>query len=245
MKNSYDLLLQRRSQGKKSLAVLIDPDKTQKLTELLQVAKTSTPDFFLVGGSFLSEGDLESCIRQIRSACEIPILLFPGNAAQISPLADSLLLLSVISGRNPDLLIGHHVAAAPLIRESGLEILPTGYMLIESGAVTTVNYVSNTQPIPRDKNSIAACTAMAGEQLGMKLIYLEAGSGAKLPVPTEMVEAVRASISIPLIVGGGLRTQSDIVARCAAGADVIVVGNILEETPGLLSEFAKAVHSFQ
>src|ERR1044072_1814326 len=177
MKNSYDLLLQRRSQGKKSLAVLIDPDKTQRLPELLRVAKNSPPDFFFVGGSFMSDGNLENCIAQIRAASDVPVIIFPGTAMQISPAADAILLLSVISGRNAELLIGRHVAAAPVLRKSGLEIIPTGYMLIESGAVTTVNYISNTQPIPRDKNSIAACTAMAGEQLGMKLIYLEAGSG--------------------------------------------------------------------
>jgi len=244
MKNSYDLLLQRRSQGKKSLAVLIDPDKTQKLSELLENAKKSAPDFFFVGGSFLSDGNLENCIAQIRAVSEIPIVLFPGNAMQVSSQADALLLLSVISGRNAELLIGRHVAAAPLVRKSGLEIISTGYMLIESGSVTTVNYISNTQPIPRDKNSIAACTAMAGEQLGMKLIYLEAGSGAQLPVTTEMVKAVRDSISVPLMVGGGLKTKENIVERCGAGADVIVVGNILEENPGLLSEFTNAVHSF-
>jgi phosphoglycerol geranylgeranyltransferase len=245
MKNSYDLLLQRRSQGKKSLAVLIDPDKTQKLSELLSVAEKAAPDFFFVGGSFMSDGNLENCIAQIRTASDIPIIIFPGTAMQISPAADAILLLSVISGRNAELLIGRHVAAAPVLRKSGLEILPTGYMLIESGAVTTVNYISNTQPIPRDKNSIAACTAMAGEQLGMKLIYLEAGSGAQFPVTKEMVEAVRAGISVPLIVGGGLKTEAEITERCAAGADLIVVGNILEETPGLLFNFSKAVHSFQ
>jgi phosphoglycerol geranylgeranyltransferase len=240
MKNSYDLLLQRRSQGKKSLAVLIDPDKTQRLPELLRIAESAPPDFFFVGGSFMSDGNLENCIAQIRAASDIPIIIFPGTTMQISPAADAILLLSVISGRNAELLIGRHVAAAPVLRKSGLEIIPTGYMLIESGAVTTVNYISNTQPIPRDKNSIAACTAMAGEQLGMKLIYLEAGSGAQLPVTNAMVESVRASISVPLIVGGGLKTKAEIAERFAAGADVIVIGNVLEENPGLLSELAHA-----
>ena len=245
MKKLYDKLLLWKSQGKKSLAVLVDPDKTKKLPELLQWAKISPPDFFLVGGSFLNNGNLEACIAEIRSSSEIPIILFPGNAMQISKTADALLLLSVISGRNPELLIGAHVSAATTIRESKLEIISTGYILIESGARTAVNIATNTEPIPRSEISLAISTAMAGEQLGMKLIYLEAGSGAQLPVPNEMVKAIREKISTPLIVGGGLKSKTQITERCAAGADMIVIGNILEETPGLLPEFSEAVHLFK
>lgn len=244
MKALFDLMIQKKAQGKKSLAVLIDPDKTEKLPALLAIAKTAPPDFFFVGGSLLGDGNLENCIATIREATTVPVLLFPGNEMQISAAADALLLLSVISGRNPELLIGRHVAAAGMIRASKLEIIPTGYVLIESGAPTAVSYMSNTQPIPRTKNSIAALTALAGEQLGMKMIYLEAGSGALLPVPVEMIAAVRNSISIPLITGGGLRTAEEIAARCAAGADVIVAGNILEEDPGLLQKFRETVLSF-
>jgi putative glycerol-1-phosphate prenyltransferase len=243
MKAIYDLLLQRQSQGKKSLAVLIDPDKTEKFSELLSVAEKFPPDFFFIGGSLLSEGKIENCIRKIRASSIAPIILFPGNEMQISNSADAILLLSVISGRNPELLIGRHVASAAILRASELEIISTGYILIESGAPTAVSYISNTQPVPRDKNSIASLTAMAGEQLGMKLIYLEAGSGAQLPVPTEMIENVRKNISIPIITGGGLKTKEEIAERCRAGADVIVVGNILEENPGLLQEFSTAIHS--
>jgi len=243
MKHAYHQLLERREKGKKSLAVLIDPDKTERLAELLDVAKQAPPDLFLVGGSLLSEGSLEQCIQQIRAVSQVPVALFPGSIMQITSFADALLLLSVISGRNPELLIGRHVTAAPLIQRSGLEVIPTGYMLIESGGSTTVSYISQTMPIPREKPSIAACTALAGEQLALKLIYLEAGSGAKLPVTTEMIAAVRRSISIPLMRGGGLRTNEDILERCRAGADVIVVGNILEENPGLLPGFAQTVHS--
>jgi phosphoglycerol geranylgeranyltransferase len=244
MKALYNLLVQKKAQGKKSLAVLIDPDKTEKLPELLKHAKTFPPDFFFIGGSLINDGNLENCIRLVREATTIPVLLFPGNEMQISSSADALLLLSVISGRNPELLIGRHVAAAGMIRASGLEIIPTGYILIESGAPTAVSYMSNTQPIPRTKNQIAALTALAGEQLGMKMIYLEAGSGAELPVPVEMIAAVQKNISVPLITGGGLKTADEINARCKAGADVIVAGNILEEDPGLLQKFSETVHSF-
>lgn len=244
MRAILDLIIQKKMQGKKSLAVLIDPDKTQNLSSLLAYAKTYPPDYFFIGGSLLSDGNLENCIAKIREATKIPVLLFPGNEMQISASADGMLLLSVISGRNPELLIGRHVAAAGMIRASKLEVIPTGYILVESGAPTAVSYMSNTQPIPRTKNSIAALTALAGEQLGMKVIYLEAGSGANLPVPTEMISAVKNYISIPLISGGGLKTAEEIAARCAAGADVIVVGNILEDDPGLLQKFCETVHSF-
>ncbi len=244
MKKVYEQLVQLRSQGRKSLAVLIDPDKTDHLPRLLELAKTSPPDLFFIGGSLLSEGNLESCIAEIRTATNVPVVLFPGSVMQVTPAADAVLLLSVLSGRNPELLIGRHVTAAPMLKQSGLEIISTGYLLIESGASTTVSYISNTQPIPRDKNAIAVCTALAGEQLGMKLIYLEAGSGAKLPVPPEMVAAVRGAISVPLITGGGLRTPEEIAERCRAGADVIVAGNVLEENPGLLPAFCETVHSF-
>lgn len=244
MKALHNLILHKKAQGKKSLAVLIDPDKTENLSALLANAKASPPDFFFIGGSLLSEGNLENCIAKIREATKVPVLLFPGNEMQISSSADALLLLSVISGRNPELLIGRHVAAAGMIRASKLEIIPTGYMLIESGAPTAVSYMSNTQPIPRTKSSIAALTALAGEQLGMKMIYLEAGSGANLPVPVDMIAAVKKYISIPLITGGGLKTPEEIAGRCSAGADVIVAGNILEEDPGLLQKFCETVHSF-
>jgi putative glycerol-1-phosphate prenyltransferase len=243
MNTVYNILLQRRAQGKKSLAVLVDPDKTAHLAELLHHAKNSPPDFFFVGGSLLSEGNLAPCIRQLKSIPGVPVVLFPGSAMQVCADADALLLLSVISGRNPDLLIGRHVLAAPMLKQSGLELIPTGYILVESGAATTVSYITNTQPVPRDKNPIAACTAMAGEQLGLKLIYLEAGSGAQQPVPVSMVEAVRRSVSVPVITGGGLRTAAEIGERFDAGADLIVTGNILEQSPGLLPEFCAAAHA--
>jgi phosphoglycerol geranylgeranyltransferase len=244
MKAIYEEILQRCKSGKKSLAVLVDPDKTENLAALLEQSASSPPDYFFVGGSLLDSGNLDKCIAIIRSGSKIPILLFPGSEMQISSSADALLLLSVISGRNPELLIGRHVAAAGMIRASGLEIIPTGYILVESGSQTTVSYISNTQPVPRKKNTIAAVTALAGEQLGLKIIYLEAGSGAELPVPVEMIAAVKKTIRIPLIAGGGLKTKADISARLEAGADLVVVGNILEHNPNLLPGFADAVHAF-
>ncbi len=244
MNEQYNFILNQKKQGKKVLAVLIDPDKTEKLAQLLNLAKQTPPDFFLLGGSLSGANNLAACISQIRSITKIPVLLFPGNEFQISPTADAILLLSLISGRNPELLIGKHVSASGIIRDSKLEIIPTGYLLIESGTITAVNYISNTQPIPRNKKSIAALTALAGEQLGLKIIYLEAGSGAQQPVPLEMISAVRQTISIPLFIGGGLRTVKEVAERCDAGADVIVIGNALEENPELLPLFIKTVHSY-
>ncbi|MBL4578504.1 MAG: geranylgeranylglyceryl/heptaprenylglyceryl phosphate synthase, partial [Flavobacteriales bacterium] len=166
----------------------------------------------------------------------------PGNTLQVNPLADGILYLSLISGRNPDMLIGNHVISAPLVRSAELQVIPTGYMLIESGNITTVSYMSNTIPIPRKKNEIAACTAMAGEMLGLKLIYLEAGSGAKETVPDKMIRAVKESVKVPVIVGGGIRTVGQAVEACRAGADLIVVGNVLEKDPGLMESLSLAVH---
>jgi geranylgeranylglyceryl phosphate synthase family protein len=171
------------------------------------------------------------------------VLLFPGNALQLSTHADGLLLLSVISGRNAELLIGKHVAAAPQIKSSGLEILSTGYMLVETGRPTTVHYMSQTIPLPAHKPEIAACTALAGEQLGLSLLYLEAGSGADEPVPEAVIQSVSAVTTVPLLAGGGIRTADQARKICMAGADVIVVGNILEDYPHLLKEIADAVHA--
>lgn len=238
-----NLLNSRKSEGKKSLAVLIDPDKTAALPELLVQAQQAEVDFFLVGGSLLHTTAVDDCILAIKAASSIPVLLFPGNAFQLSAHADGLLLLSVISGRNAELLIGKHVAAAPQIKSSGLEILSTGYMLVETGRPTTVHYMSQTIPLPAHKPEIAACTALAGEQLGLSLLYLEAGSGADEPVPEAVIKTVSAVTTIPLLAGGGIRTAEQARKSCIAGADVIVVGNILEDYPHLLKEIADAVHA--
>jgi putative glycerol-1-phosphate prenyltransferase len=183
-------------------------------------------------------------VEAIHEHSNIPAILFPGSSLHIDPAADAILLLSLISGRNPDLLIGQHVVAAPLLRKSGLEVLPTGYMLIESGRQTTVSYISNTLPIPRDKPSIAACTAMAGELLGLRNIFLDAGSGAQYPVPVETIAAVRSVVDTPIIVGGGINSFEKAHNALEAGADVIVVGNGIEQNSGLLPEIAACVRAF-
>jgi putative glycerol-1-phosphate prenyltransferase len=172
----------------------------------------------------------------IKSLTSIPIILFPGSPLQLSSQADALLLLSLISGRNAEYLIGNHVVAAPFLRESGIEIVPTGYMLINGGKQTSVSYMSNTQPIPADKPDIALATAMAGEMLGLKIIYLDAGSGAINPVPLNMIASIAAGVSIPVIVGGGIRTPDAVRNAYESGADVVVVGNATETNQSLLSE---------
>ncbi len=218
------------SRGKEKLfALLLDPDRynADHLRKLLPVAKQSNVSMLLVGGSLVNS-NINSFISEIRKQSQLPIVLFPGNALQFSPGADAILLLSLISGRNSDFLIGNHIIVSNAIKRSGIEAIPTGYMLIDGGVQTSVQYMSNTMPIPASKTDIAVATALAGQQLGMKLIYLEAGSGAKNPVPVDMIKAIRDDIDIPLIVGGGLRTPEQVNAAWNAGADMVVVGNALE-----------------
>ena len=241
----YKSLQITKKSGGKSFAVLIDPDKVDagKTKEIIEMAIRSKVDYLLVGGSLVISNQLDTVICQIRQQCDIPVLLFPGTPSQVSPFADGLLYLSLISGRNPELLIGQHVISAPFVKKSGLEIISTGYMLIDGGAPTTVSYISNASPIPFDKNEIAICTAMAGEMLGMKLIYMDAGSGAKRPIPEEMIEKVSGCIEIPLVVGGGIRSPEKAYLNCKAGADLVVVGNAIEKNGSLMAEMADAIHS--
>jgi phosphoglycerol geranylgeranyltransferase len=241
----YQSLIERKQSGKKSFAVLIDPDKVTKslLDELILLSNEARVDYLLVGGSLVISNHLDECVQHIKSNCSIPVILFPGSPSQISKDADALLYLSLISGRNPELLIGQHVVSAPFVKMSGLEIMPTGYMVIDGGAPTTVSYISNASPIPADKNEIAMCTAMAGEMLGMKLIYMDAGSGAKKAITEKMIEAVAKNISVPLIIGGGILEPEKAYLNCKAGADVIVVGNAIEKDASLIKEMAAAVHS--
>ena len=239
----YQQIINKKSEGTKQFAVLIDPDKSsiEKIEKLCKLAIDSGVDYIFVGGSLLTNGNLPNCIRRIKYACNLPVVLFPGNGNQIDAQADAILFLSLISGRNPELLIGKHVVSAPIIREKNLEAISTGYMLIESGRPTTALYMSNTLPIPSDKPDIAACTAMAGELLGMKMIFMDAGSGASFPVNAQMIQTVRKSVEIPLIVGGGINTPEKAATACKAGADMIVVGNSLESDPGIIKEIADAV----
>lgn len=239
----YPGLLEKKKLGQKSFAVLVDPDKASSsdLHSLIDRALAAKVDYFFVGGSLVVSDNLSNCVRQIKKRCTIPVILFPGSPSQICPEADALLYLSLISGRNPELLIGQHVLSAPFIKRSGLEIMSTGYMVIDGGAPTTVSYISNAAPIPSDKADIALCTALAGELLGMKLIYMDAGSGAKKAIPEEMIRTVAQQIEVPLIVGGGIRDAEKAYLNCRAGADVVVVGNAIEKDPSLLSEIAAAI----
>ncbi|MFM8256041.1 MAG: geranylgeranylglyceryl/heptaprenylglyceryl phosphate synthase [Bacteroidota bacterium] len=244
MKNQiYQQLCTARHQKKKSFAVLIDPDKTDhnSLEKLIALGITAKVDYWFVGGSLVVSNHLEQIVVDLKTKSNIPVILFPGSPSQVTPRADALLYLSLISGRNPELLIGQHVLSAPAVKQSGLEILSTGYMVIDGGAPTTVSYISNATPIPSNKNEIALCTALAGEMLGMKLIYMDAGSGAQKPIPAAMIQAVAAQITVPLLVGGGITTPAKAAENCKAGANLIVVGNAIEKDPGLITEIGAAI----
>ena len=245
IKGIYHSLAERKQQHKKSFAVLIDPDKVNdsNLAQLIELAVIAKVDYFLVGGSLVISNYLDECVQLIKRSCIIPVILFPGSPNQVSKYADALLYLSLISGRNADMLIGQHVISAPLVKQSGLEILSTGYMVVDGGAPTTVSYISNASPLPADKNEIAMCTAMAGEMLGMKLIYMDAGSGARRAISEDMIAKVASVIEAPLIIGGGIIEPEKAYLNCKAGADVIVVGNAIEKDPNLIKEMAAAVHS--
>jgi phosphoglycerol geranylgeranyltransferase len=234
------------SENKKQFVVLVDPDKynTSQLIDLAILARKSMVSYLFVGGSLLSDDNLDNTLKVIKDHCDLPVIIFPGDVMQINSRADGILLLSLISGRNADLLIGKHVIAAPYLKKSGLEILPTGYMLIDSGRATTASYMSNSLPIPSDKDEIAVSTAMAGTMLGLKMIYMDGGSGALNPIPLTMIEKVKSKIEVPLIIGGGIRTPEEASDRFKAGADIIVVGNAIETRNSLLAQIAEVVYSF-
>ncbi len=233
------------NQGRRQFAVLIDPDEINNavLSNVVTSAKESGVDYFFIGGSLVVSGRLESTIQYIKKHSDIPVIIFPGSIQQVNPNADALFFLSLISGRNPELLIGNHVLAAPYIKKSGMEAIPTGYMLVDGGAPTTVSYISNTIPIPHDKNNIAVCTAMAGELLGLQLIFMDAGSGARNHISASMISDVRKNIALPIIVGGGIRTPEAAYELSNAGADIIVVGNAIEKDLQLIREISFAIHS--
>ncbi len=241
-KGIYAELVEAKNRGEKRLAVLFDPDNLNPSTfeYALRLAIVAQVDYFFIGGSLVVNNMLDPLLENIRKQSSIPLVLFPGNPFQLSYNADALLLLSLISGRNPELLIGQHVISAPYLKRAPLEVISTGYILVDGGVSTSVQYMSNTQPVPANKNDIAAYTALAGELLGLKLMYLEAGSGAKNPVNESMVEAVSRSISVPLIVGGGIRSAAQITANFRAGADLVVIGTAFEQNPELILEMARA-----
>ena len=226
--------------GKKSVALLLDPDKagSNYLTNILKIAAECKTDFILTGGS-LTFSNIDELIDAVRDLCSIPVILFPGNLLQLSHKADSILLLSLISGRNPELLIGNHVIAAPYLKNVRDKLISVGYILVSCGTKTSVEYISQTEAIPFDKPDIVIATALAGEMLGLQMIYLEAGSGAINPVPLNIISSVRENISVPLAVGGGIRNKREVEEIFNAGANLIILGNGCESNPSLLTEACK------
>lgn len=232
-------------EGRKLLAVLIDPDFGQdqeRLDRTVQNACMAKADLIFVGGSLLTSAAFDRCVQRVKELSDRPVVLFPGSPSQLSAHADAVLFLALISGRNPELLIGHHVTAAPTVKALGIEAIPTGYMLVDGGKPTTVSYVSQTVPIPHDKPGIAAATALAGSYLGLRTIYMDTGSGALRTVSQEMIRAVRSQVELPIIVGGGIKDATTARALCEAGADVLVVGTAFEQDPEHIFAMSEAVH---
>jgi len=226
----YPLFTKLFSGEKKVFALLIDPEKQSEssLRQTIEAASQSVADMILVGGS-LTSFPIDDTILSIKTATRKPVVLFPGNLLQLSVHADGILLMSLISGRNPEYLIGNHVMASLYIKRSGLEVIPTGYILTGGSSFSSVEYMSNTRPIPHDKTDIIVSTALAGEQLGMKLIYLEAGSGSNGTVSTDAISRVTGEIGIPLMAGGGIKTPEDVRRLYQAGAKAVVVGTAIEQ----------------
>jgi phosphoglycerol geranylgeranyltransferase len=236
----------QKKTNSKSLAILLDPDKLDvySLNHRIEAINAYKIDYIFVGGSLITSDKLDWLLSELKTRTTAPKIIFPGHGTHINDKADGILLLSLISGRNAEFLIGQHVVSAPILKRSSLEILPVGYILINGGKPTTVSYISNTSPIPADKPDVAAATALAGNLLGLKLIYLDAGSGAENAIRPELISAVKKSIDTPLIVGGGINTIEKASAAWQAGADIIVVGNAIESNPAFLDQLAEAKAEF-
>lgn len=245
-KKILEQLGHKAARGQKSVAVLIDPDDVDErgLIQVLNAGIENKVDYFFVGGSLVTTGAVVGVVEFIKSYTGVPCVLFPGNAIQVHPSADAILFISLISGRNPELLIGQHVVAAPVLKKSGMEVIPTGYLLIHSGKPTSASYMSNTQPIPNDKPSLAVSTALAGEMLGLQCIYMDAGSGATEPVSPRMIKQVKKNIQSPLIVGGGLDTAYKVKSALDAGADLVVIGNGLQKNLDWLVEVSDLIQFY-
>jgi len=241
----YEKIITDKKKNKKSFALLIDPDRqnAKELISIIKKAEKNNVDYFFVGGSLLTNNNLDECLDTIKQNSKIPVVLFPGNAMQVNNKADGILFLSLISGRNADMLIGKQVITAPILKQSTLEVISTGYILVDSGKPTTASYMSNTTPIPHDKNDVASCTALAGEMLGLKMIFMDGGSGAYNPISEEMIKKTSNSINIPLIVGGGINSGNKAKSNCLAGADIIVVGDAIEKDDSLIAEISNAIHN--
>ncbi|OPX24081.1 MAG: geranylgeranylglyceryl/heptaprenylglyceryl phosphate synthase [Candidatus Latescibacteria bacterium 4484_107] len=242
----FEVLMQVKAEKGAGYFVLLDPDRSddEAVVEIATECRDAGVDAILVGSSMLLSVRFEHIIALIKRTVDLPLIISPGGVGQISRHADALFFYSLISGRNPELLIGQQVKAAPVLKAYNLEAIPTGYMLIESGNFTSAEYISDTRPIPRNKSDIAKAHALTAEYLGMKMVYLEAGSGARLSVPEEMIRGVAEYISLPIIVGGGIRDPEEARKKVQAGASFVVTGNVMEKskTPGLIRRFAEAVH---
>ncbi len=242
----YTQLKNLQKNGQKEIAILIDPDELGERTPtIISTALQNNITWFLVGGSLVSEGNTRDTVALLKKEGAPNVILFPGNEIQLVDNADALLFMSLISGRNPEYLIGKQVAAAPWVKRSGIETIPTGYMLVESGKLTSALYMSGTVPLPDDKPDITAATAMAGELLGMKAMYLDAGSGAQSPVPSNIISAVKQNTDTLLFVGGGIKTPEHILQTWINGADIAVVGNAVFEDPKLIEELIQMRQYYQ
>jgi putative glycerol-1-phosphate prenyltransferase len=242
MSDILSILRSYRKKGIKGFALLADPDQLQRedyFDALISGLKDIPCDFMLVGGSLLEQTGFNDSIEKLRQSVSLPLVLFPGSPDQLHPAFDAILFLSLVSGRNPEFLIGQHVAAAPRIKALGLETIATAYMLVDGGKPTTASYISNTFPIPWDKPGIAASTAMAAEMLGMQAVYLDTGSGAARAVSGEMISSVHQACSLPIIVGGGIRDIAAAETAYKAGADLVVIGSLFEKEPQRIADFGR------
>ena len=244
MAGVYNHMLSLMESGRAGYAVLMDPDRlpTDGIADRVGLISRYA-DLIFVGGSIMTRGSFDEAVRRIKSASTVPVVIFPGDSTQISAAADAILFLSLVSGRNADLLIGEHVKAAPIVRDAGLEVIPVAYILVESGRTTSVQFMSQTLAVPGDKPEIAMAHGLAGEYLGMKAVFLEAGSGADRHVPASMVRAVSEYVSVPVIAGGGIRTPETAGELARAGASFVVTGDVIEKhaSESMLREFSKTV----
>lgn len=242
----YQFILSAKKEGRKLLAILLDPDKInlETIVETITKINNSTVDFIFVGGSSVEEKATDRLVLKIKKLTALPIVLFPGNYQQITSHADAILFLSLISGRNPEYLINQQVKSVPYLQKSDLEVIPTGYLLIDGGKETAVQKVSETKPILADNIDEITQTAIAGMYMGNKLIYLEAGSGALQPVNASVIKSVTKNLNIPLIVGGGIRSRNELLEAYKNGADVVVIGTAFEENSNFLSKFMKNEHIY-
>lgn len=249
MSKVFKQLLDVKSEKGAGYIVLIDPDRKNEdtLAKQVTVANKSNVDALFVGGSLMMDSKHNERVAVIKKEADIPVIFFPGGLNQLNQYYDAILFMSLLSGRNPQYLIGEQVVAAPIINDLGIEVIPTGYLLFDGGANSTVEFMSDTKPLPMNRPDIAVAHALAAEYLGKKLVYLEAGSGATHAIPLEIIQQVATETNVPLIVGGGIRTPEAARERVAAGASFIVTGTILEENGnnGLMKEFADAIHGGQ